>query len=132
AIGGGGKGRGGMLHIIAPVHIRCGYLYSKRWSGRLRRTPECGMWYLRMLPHQGFFDGPRHFFWEVDPPAHHGSLRVCEPIHVATGGGHVGDPATVGGGGYLKEHDRDRSGQVVNGLHHWIGHSQDHVRRRGD
>src|SRR5215470_9057533 len=113
AIGGGCKGRDGMLHIIATVHIRCGYLYSKRWSGRLRRTPECGMWYLRMHQHQDSVDARRDFFEQFDPLAAHGSLEVGEPSHVATRARHVRHPAALDRGGYLKEHDRDRSGQVV-------------------
>src|SRR5215510_7604535 len=83
AIGLACKRRDGMLHFIPIMYLRCGYLYSKRWRGRLRRMPECEMYgCFRVHQHHDPDDAGRDFFEQFDPLPTHGRLEVNETSHV--------------------------------------------------
>src|ERR1700730_13256437 len=118
AIGRVCKSRDRILTFIPIMHLRCGYLSSKRWRGRLRGAPECDMCgCFRVHQYQDTDDAGRDFFEQFDPLPAHGRLEASEASHVAAWARHAFDKAALDRGSYLNEHDRNRLCQLVNRLY---------------
>src|SRR5262245_47627873 len=125
--------RHGTLDFVGVAHVQRRELNTKglRYRSNCRELSNAGC-RCGITKHQGSGHVGRDLFEQLGPFAAHAVLETREASDVAAWVGHAFDEAGTNRIGNVHEHDRDRTGGLLQRRNRYTAYAKDHIRRECD